>query len=134
MEINFKKLYLTIEEIAEIVEEVKGYKESYNREVTKVNLTVKALFDYDFGEMLNTEVYNFAVENKLIERIEDNVSNYFVIDKMVKEELSVENTLREFLENLDKKLDKVMKKLPEKVNLKDLSELVQKALSKNVNI
>ena len=134
MEINFKRFYLTIEEIAEIVEEVKGYKESYNREVTKVNLTVKALFDYDFGEMLNTEVYNFAVENKLIERIEDEVSNYFIIDKMVKEELSVENTVRNFLEGLDKKIDKFSKKLPEKLNMKDFSELIQKALSKDANI
>jgi len=134
MEINFKRFYLTIEEIAEIVEEVKGYKESYNREVTKVNLTVKALFDYDFGEMLNTEVYNFAVENKLIERIEDEVSNYFIIDKMVKEELSVENTVRNFLEGLDKKIDKFSKKLPEKINLKDFSELIQKALSKDANV
>lgn len=134
MEINFKRFYLTIEEIAEIVEEVKGYKESYNREVTKVNLTVKALFDYDFGEMLNTEVYNFAVENKLIERIEDEVSNYFTIDKLVKEELSVENTVRNFLEGLDKKIDKFSKKLPEKINLKDFSELIQKALSKDANV
>lgn len=134
MEIKFKKGYLTIEEIAEIVEEVKGYKESYNREVNKINLVVKTLVDYNFGEMLNTEVYNFAVENAVIELIEDNISNYYIIDKMIKEELSVENTVREFLEELDSKIDKLSKKMPKSFDVDGVIESIQKVLNKNANV
>lgn len=137
MEIN--RNYLKIEEIADIVDQMLEVDFSYNREVIKVSLVAKCCIDLDFKDMVGTDIYNLLAKENMIEALETEVVNYYMIDKMVKEELSVENSLRAFLVSLDSHIESVAKRFPKsteiKTIVKDLTSLVSKSIGdKNANV
>lgn len=89
----FRKNYLTIEEIAEIVDEVKGYEDSYIREMMKVAKAALCCFDIDFETKEASEIYNRLAKDDLISALEEEVTNYYVLDKLIREERSVDSAL-----------------------------------------
>lgn len=136
---DIKRNYLKIEEIAEIVDKMVESDFSYNREVIKVSLIAKCCLDHEFGDMVGTDIYNLLASEGMIETLESDIVNYYIVDKMVREEMSVENSLRYFLGKLDLHIDEVMKKLPKNTEiksiLKDFSNILNKqVVDKNADI
>lgn len=120
---ELKRTYLKIAEIGDIVDQMmsgEGAEFSYNRELIKVALVAKCCVDYDFGGMLGDEIYDLMAENNMIERFEMDVVNYYVIDKLLKEERSVESTIIRVAEHLNKKIDEVLTTLPQEDSLDDI--------------
>lgn len=136
---EIKRSYLKIEEIAEIVDKMLESDFSYNREVIKVSLVAKCCIDFDFKDMVGTDIYNFLARENMIEALETEIVNYYMIDKMVKEELSVENSLRAFLDSLDLHIESVTKRFPKSTEIKtlvnDLTSFFSKSIGdKNANV
>lgn len=131
---EIKRNYLKIEEIAYIVDEMIKEEFSYNREIAKVSIVSKICLDYDFGELLGDKVYNIVAENDALHLLEDEIINYYIIDKMVKEEMSVENTVKGFLNNINSKLDSVMNGLPKGTEFESLIEEFNKTFKKDSGV
>lgn len=132
---NINKSYLTIEEIANIVDEMlkPENENSYNREVVKVALVTQYCTDCSVEGMMGTEVYNMVAKSGMLEDFESHINNYYIIDKMVREDRSLENTAIKLAENINNKLDKFTKKISTKDLLKVVGE-VKDLVSKSANI
>jgi hypothetical protein len=106
---GFRKNYLTIEEMAEIVDEVKGYEESYIREMMKVTKVALCCLDNDFETKDATVIYNKLAEKNLLSEIEEEVTNYYVLERLIREERSVESAMTNTLKFADEVIESFMK-------------------------
>lgn len=131
---NLTKNYLTIEEIANIVDQMVTHNISYNREITKVSLVSQYCTDGNFTDKTDVEIYNMVAEDGILDEYDMQIHNYYMIDKMVKEDIGIEKNVGEFLTNLDKKVDEVMKKMPKDFNLKDFFGNIKKAINNDENV
>lgn len=132
---NITKKFLTIEEIANIVDQMIEESISYNREIIKVSLVSQYCTDGDFTNKKDIDIYNMVAENGILDLYDTEINNYYIIDKMVKEELGIEKSVSEFLNSLNIKIDNAMKNMPKDLNLKDFFNNLKKVIGeKDANI
>ena len=98
--------YLTSEELNFIVNSMLEKETALDREVVKVGLVAQLLGD-DLGEFNDcNDVYDKVVADSKI-NLSAIVNNYDVIDKLVAEELGVNNIIKDFVKNINEKLDEI---------------------------
>ena len=98
--------YLTSEELAFIINAMLEKDSALDREVVKVGLVTQLLAE-DIGEFNDcNDVYDKVVADDTI-NLSAIVNNYDIIDKIVAEELGVTNILKDFVKNINDKLDKM---------------------------
>lgn len=127
------KNYLTSTEIGYILNELSNIKEVYSREIVKNGLIAQFVLDEELTKEFETcnDIYDFVISHGV--KLEDEIINYDIIDKIYKEEHSVENQLEGFIDTMSVKLEKSMKKLPKDLKnfkldefLKQIKEVVDK--------
>ena len=116
--------YLKSEELAFIVNTMLEKDNALDREIVKVGLVAQLLGE-DIGEFNDcNDVYDKVVADDTI-NLSKIVNNYDVIDKIVAEELGVNNILKDFVKDINERLDKM-----ENINLdsaiKQLKEISEK--------
>ena len=112
------KKYLTSNEIMEVVNELTKvdngelvHKTAVERYILKVGMVAQIVLD-DMDKFKDcNEIYDYVVENDIDFDME--VNNYYMIDVLVKEELSATNVIRDFV----KYMEVSMKDLPNTLNL-----------------
>ena len=112
------KKYLTSNEIMEVVNELTKvdngelvHKTAVERYILKVGMVAQIVLD-DMDKFKDcNEIYDYVVENDIDFEME--VNNYYMIDVLVKEELSTTNVIRDFV----KSMEVSMKDLPNALNL-----------------
>ena len=112
------KKYLTSNEIMEVVNELTKvengelvHKTAVERYILKVGMVAQIVLD-DMDKFKDcNEIYDYVVENDIDFEME--VNNYYMIDVLVKEELSTTNVIRDFV----KFMEVSMKDLPNTLNL-----------------
>lgn len=112
------KKYLTSNEIMEVVNELTKvdngelvHKTAVERYILKVGMVAQIVLD-DMDKFKDcNEIYDYVVENDIDFEME--VNNYYMIDVLVKEELSTTNVIRDFV----KYMEISMKDLPNTLNL-----------------
>ena len=98
--------YLTSEELNFIVNAMLEKESALDREIVKVGLVAQLLVE-DLGEFEDcNDVYDKVVTNSKI-NFSTIVNNYNVIDKIVAEELGVNNIIKDFVKSINERLDKV---------------------------
>lgn len=103
---KFIRNYLTSEELGFIINAMLEKETALEREVVKVGLVAQILAD-DLGEFEDcNDVYDKVVADNTID-LNAIVDNYNIIDKIVSEELSVTNVIRDFVKDINEKLDKM---------------------------
>ena len=99
MNLEFKKNYLTIEEIGTIIENMKIVNTSYEREMTKVALVSKYCVDKEFDkEMGLNEVYNEVAEDGILDLFDSEIHNYYKIDTLFKDEISLNKMFKDIMD------------------------------------
>ena len=112
------KKFLTSNEIMEVVNELTKaengelvHKTAVERYILKVGMVAQIVLD-DMDKFKDcNEIYDYVVENDIDFEME--VNNYYMIDVLVKEELSTTNVIRDFV----KSMEVSMKDLPSTLNL-----------------
>ena len=112
------KKFLTSNEIMEVVNELTKaengelvHKTAIERYILKVGMVAQIVLD-DMDKFKDcNEIYDYVVENDIDFDME--VNNYYMIDVLVKEELSTTNVIRDFV----KSMEVFMKDLPNTLNL-----------------
>ena len=112
------KKFLTSNEIMEVVNELTKvdngelvHKTAVERYILKVGMVAQIVLD-DMDKFKDcNEIYDYVVENDIDFEME--VNNYYMIDVLVKEELSATNVIRDFV----KYMEVSMKDLPNTLNL-----------------
>ena len=112
------KKYLTSNELMEVVNELTKtengelvHKTAVERYILKVGMVAQIVLD-DMDKFKDcNEIYDYVVENDIDFDME--VNNYYMIDVLVKEELSTTNVIRDFV----KSMEVSMKDLPSTLNL-----------------
>ena len=112
------KKYLTSNELMEVVNELTKvdngelvHKTAVERYILKVGMVAQIVLD-DMDKFKDcNEIYDYVVENDIDFEME--VNNYYMIDVLVKEELSTTNVIRDFV----KYMEVSMKDLPNTLNL-----------------
>ena len=112
------KKYLTSNELMEVVNELTKvdngelvHKTAVERYILKVGMVAQIVLD-DMDKFKDcNEIYDYVVENDIDFEME--VNNYYIIDVLVKEELSATNVIRDFV----KYMEVSMKDLPNTLNL-----------------
>ena len=98
--------YLTSEELNYIINAMLEKETALDREVVKVGLVAQLLAE-DIGEFNDcNDVYDKVVADDTI-NFSKIVNNYDVIDKLIAEELSVNKILKDFVIDINKKLDEI---------------------------
>lgn len=98
--------YLTSEELSFIINSMLDKETALEREIVKVGLVAQLLAD-DLGEFKDcNDIYDKVVADNTID-LNAIVNNYDIIDKIVSEELSVTNVIRDFVKDINEKLDKM---------------------------
>ena len=122
--------YLTSEELAFIINAMLEKDNALDREVVKVGLVAQLLAE-DIGEFNDcNDVYDKVVADDTI-NFSKIVNNYDVIDKLVAEELGVNNVIKDFVVSINQKLDNAMQNVNLDNAIKQLKELADKEETEN---
>ena len=114
--------YLTSAELGFIVNSMLEKDNALDREVVKVGLVAQLLAE-DIGEFEDcNDVYDKVMADDTI-NLSAIVNNYDVIDKIVAEELGVNNVIKEFVNTLNTKLDDAINKVDLNSAISQLKEL-----------
>lgn len=100
------KKYLTSNELMEVVNELTKvdngelvHKTAVERYILKVGMVAQIVLD-DMDKFKDcNEIYDYVVENDIDFDME--VNNYYMIDVLVKEELSTTNVIRDFVKSME---------------------------------
>lgn len=133
MELTLKKNYLTIEEIGNIVNQCAEKHTSYECELIKTVLVAKYCFNYDFSDKDDVTVYNELAEKDFLDNGYFAITNIEVLEDCIRKENSIEQTFREFLEGLNKSIEKGMKKIPKNFDTKEFIKKVEEAVGRKEN-
>ena len=99
--------YLTSEEISFIVNAMLEKENAVEREIVKIALIMQIIGE-DLGDFKDcNDIYDKVVADDTIVNLSSIINNYDVIDKLVAEELSVNNIFRDFIKDINDKLDKM---------------------------
>ena len=105
------KPYLTIAELNTIVSDVKEKKTAIERHFAKIVLLTDFCSNIDITGMKADEVYDLASELGLIETFQIYLTEYDMIDDIIKSDESIYNVVKEISDNLTPQLNKAMDKL-----------------------
>ena len=98
--------YLTSQELGFIIDAMLEKDNALDREVVKVGLVAQLLAE-DIGDFEDcNDVYDKVVADDTI-NLSAIVNNYDVIDKLVAEELGVNKIVKDFVKDINAKLDKL---------------------------
>lgn len=98
--------YLTSDELGFIVNSMLEKETALEREIVKIGLVAQILCD-DLGEFEDcNNIYDKVIADNTI-NFSSIVNNYDIIDKIVTEELSVTNVIKDFVKDINEKLDKM---------------------------
>lgn len=117
--------YLTSEELSFIINTMLEKDTALEREVVKVALVAQLLGE-DLGDFEDcNDIYDIVVSNSAID-LSKIVNNYDIIDKIVSEELGVNNIVKDFIKNINEKLDTVVKDMDLNGAIAQLKEIADK--------
>ena len=133
MELKLKKNYLTIEEIGTIVNQCAEKHTSYERELIKTVLVAKYCLDYDFGDKDDVTIYNELAKKNFLDNGYYTITNICALEDCIREENSIEQTFREFLESLNKSIEEGMKKIPKNFDTKEFIKKVEEVVGRKEN-
>ena len=108
---ELKRNYLTSDELVGIVNELVQHESAVEREIIKVGMVAQCLIDGMNEYKDCNAMYDAIMENGI--DLDMEVNNYYMIDVLVKEELSTTNVIRDFV----KSMEVSMKDLPNTLNL-----------------
>lgn len=105
-----KRGYLTSDELIQIVNELVSVNEDGNflhekaseREILKVAMTAQCLCEEVSGMKTCNDMYDWYMEQDI--DFDTDVKNYYVIDKLVKEELGIDCAVRSLIKNVENKM------------------------------
>jgi len=121
---KFTRNYLTSEELTFIINAMLEKETALEREIVKVGLVAQILAE-DLGEFENCDdIYDKVVADNNI-HLPSIIRNYDIIDKIVAEELSVTNVIKDFVKDINEKLDK-MGDIDLNGSIAQLKELIEK--------
>ena len=124
--------YLTSEELSFIINAMLEKDNALDREIVKVGLVAQLLAE-DIGEFNDcNDVYDKVVADDTI-NLSKIVNNYDVIDKIVAEELGVTNILKDFVKDINEKLDNATKNMDLNGAITQLREISEKEVVENGN-
>lgn len=111
------KQYLTPEQIELIGNNMLKCSNAVERNVVKNTMLVKLMTD--IPEEIAKD-YDMLVKSGIIDVVDYNIFNVSEIDDYVEDELSIRTNVNKFLEQLNKTLDKYVKKMPNNKQIKDM--------------
>ena len=95
---ELKRNYLTSEELIGIVNELIQHESAIEREIIKVGMVAQCLIDgMDEYKDCNA-MYDAVMENGI--DFDCEVNNYYMIDKLIKEEIGVEKVIKDFVNSI----------------------------------
>ena len=100
--------YLTSEELTFIINSMLEKNTALEREIVKIGLIAQIINDNEdeFKDCKNCDdIYDIVVADDTIDF--SVIKNYDIIDKIISEELSVTNVIKEFVKDINEKLDKM---------------------------
>ena len=116
--------YLTSEELNFIVNAMLEKETALDREIVKVGLVAQILAE-DIGEFNDcNDVYDKVVADDTI-NLSKLVNNYDIIDKIITEELGVNNIIKDFIKDINDKLDNGIKNLDLNGAISQLREIAE---------
>lgn len=119
------KDYLTSEEIVYIIDSMLKTDNMIEREILKVGMVAQFVCE-DIGEFEScNDIYDKVVADTKL-NFSEIINNYDTIDKIVAQETSVEKILKDFVDSVNKKLDKSIKNIDLNSVIAQLKELTQK--------
>ena len=117
---TLKRNYLTSQEIATVVASMIQKEYSVEREIVKVGLVAQLLIE-DLGEYDNCDdIYDVVMENNIDFT---QVSNYYIIDYLVEQEIGIEKVLKDFVNIMNDKVVEAVNKLDLNGAIKQLGEI-----------
>lgn len=111
---TFKRNYLTSNEIAMVVTAMLDEPNEFKRQITKYGFTAFLLIEEykdaenEDGTINSGEIYDELIANAI--DLDEKVINLSLVDRIVKQELSINKILEEALVVLNAKLDEGLKK------------------------
>ena len=108
-----KRGYLTSDELIQIVNELVSVDEDGNflhekaseREILKVAMTAQCLCEEVSGMKTCNDMYDWYMEQDI--DFDTDVKNYYVIDKLVKEELGASKVIGDFVSSMKKSIGEI---------------------------
>ncbi|MBQ0112306.1 MAG: hypothetical protein KBT03_04165 [Bacteroidales bacterium] len=114
--------YLTSDELIFVVASLLEKNNAVEREIAKVGIVAQCLID-DLGEYTDC---NSIYDKVVSEGIDfDSVVNYKTIDELINKEIGADKVLKDFLDDLNDKLDKSIKKLPKDLKNFKIDEFIE---------
>lgn len=129
-DLKLKKDYLTIEEVANIVNQcVESKLRSYEREIIKIVLVAKYCLDEDFGDKADIDIYNELAEQGFTAETYWQIKNVDVLENCIAQDLSLATAFSYFFNHINSKIDE----FGEKLNSKDFMTQMETMLKQNAN-
>lgn len=115
--------YLTSEELVNIVNELVKHESAVEREVIKQGMVAQCLIEGMDKYNNCNEMYDKVMENSIDFEIE--VSNYYMIDKLVREEMGVEKIIKGFVDNMNENIKNIPTNLDIQTLMKQMKEEIK---------
>ena len=117
--------YLTSEEIGYIVNAILEKETAVEREIVKVALVAQLVCEEigDFNDC--NDIYDKVVADPKF-NFSAIINNYNIIDKLVAEEIGVNKILKDFVDDISKKLDNATKNMDLNGAISQLKEIAEK--------
>lgn len=118
---KLKRNYLTSLELNSIIIELSKRDFLLEREILKVALVAQILCEYDFSDYKDCDdIYDFVMESGI--DFEIMVKNYWIIDATINKQFSFENTLNNFIKDIEPKLSNSIDNISKDLNKNDLQK------------
>ena len=112
---KLKRNYLTSDELVGIVNELIQHESAVEREIIKVGMVAQCLIDGGMKEYKDCNaMYDTITENGI--ELDMEVSNYYMIDKLVNKELGVEKVIKDFVDSISDSI----KDIPSTLDIQNL--------------
>ena len=119
--------YLTSEELQYIVNSMLEKNNAIEREIVKIGMIAQFLCE-DIGEFEScNDIYDIVIADSKY-NFSEIIRNYDTIDKLYAQETSIEKILKEFVDSVNKKIDKSMKDFDLNNFISQLKELSEKGV------
>ena len=114
--------YLTSQELGYIVNAMLEKETALEREVVKVALVAQLVCE-DLGDFEDcNDIYDKVVADSKI-NFDGIVTNYYIIDKLVAEEIGVERVLKDFVQSINEKVVKTFENFDLNSAIKELKNV-----------
>ena len=118
---KFKRNYLTVDDLSVIVANMIQREEAVNREILKIGITAQLLIE-DLGEFNNCDdIYDLVMKENI--DFNKEVINFDRIDYLVEQEIGVVKVVKDFVDDMSKKITKSIESLDLNTVVKQLGEI-----------